>query len=203
MSAVSSPAWRAAVLSAIKKNDKHMPYAKYFQLATVKPNGKPANRTVVYRGFLGETAKVTVVTDLRSSKVEELARNAAGEFAWYFPESREQFRIAGDLTVVTKDSSSMQKERLDAWGRMSPNGRAQFLWPEPGFPQLDENASKQTKQTFEVDEAATRDAKNAAENFCLVVMDVNEVDHLSLRSNRRYVHVRDENGEWGVTEVNP
>lgn len=208
MSAVSSPAWRAAVLSAIKKNDKHMPYAKYFQLATVKPNGKPANRTVVYRGFLGETAKVTVVTDLRSSKVEELARNAAGEFAWYFPESREQFRIAGDLTVVTKDSSSMHKERLDAWGRMSPNGRAQFLWPEPGFPQLDENengarAEKSRKQTFEVDEAATRDAKNAAENFCLVVMDVNEVDHLSLRSNRRYVHVRDENGEWGVTEVNP
>ena len=48
-----------------------------------------------------------------------------------------------------------------------------------------------------------RDARNAAENFCLVVMDVDEVDHLSLRSNRRYVHVRDENGEWAVTEVNP
>jgi len=30
-----------------------MPYAKYFQLATVKPDGKPANRTVVYRGFRG------------------------------------------------------------------------------------------------------------------------------------------------------
>jgi hypothetical protein len=29
------------------------------------------------------------------------------------------------------------------------------------------------------------------------------VDHLSLRSNRRYVHVRDENGQWGFTEVNP
>ena len=203
MSAVSSPAWRAAVLSAIKKNDKHMPYAKYFQLATVKPNGKPANRTVVYRGFLGETAKVTAVMDLRSSKVQELARIATAS-SRYFPESREQFRISGDLTVVTKDSSSMQKERLDAWGRMSPNGRAQFLWPEPGFPQLDENdGPKSHKQTFEVDDAATRDAKNAAENFCLVVMDVDEVDHLSLRSNRRYVHVRDENGEWGVTEVNP
>ena len=72
-----------------------------------------------------------------------------------------------------------------------------------GFPQLDENdGPKSHKQTFEVDDAATRDAKNAAENFCLVVMDVDEVDHLSLRSNRRYVHVRDENGEWGVTEVN-
>lgn len=31
-----------------------MPYAKYFQIATVKPNGRPANRTVVFRGFLGK-----------------------------------------------------------------------------------------------------------------------------------------------------
>ena len=121
-------------------------------------------------------------------------------------ESREQFRIAGDLTVVTKDSPSMQKERLEAWSRMSPNGRAQFLWPEPGFPQLDEKGEKgekSHKQTFEVDEALVNDARNAADNFCLVVMDVDEVDHLSLRSNRRYVHVRDENGQWGFTEVNP
>lgn len=206
MSAVVSPAWRAAVLTAIKKNDKHMPYAKYLQLATVKKDGRPANRTVVFRGFLGESSKVTVVTDLRSSKIKEIEKNAAGEFAWYFPESREQFRIAGDLTVVTKDeeSQTLQKDRTDAWGKMSLNGRAQFLWPTPGFPQM-ENVEKksQAKQTFEVDDALINDAKNAADNFCLVVMHVDEVDHLSLRSNRRYVHVRDEKGEWGVTEVNP
>jgi len=57
MAASLGPAWRSAVLTAIKKNDKHMPYAKYFQLATVKPNGRPANRTVVYRGFLGTCAR--------------------------------------------------------------------------------------------------------------------------------------------------
>mgnify|MGYP001983414058 CR=1 FL=1 len=206
MSAVSSPAWRAAVLSAIKKNDKHMPYAKYFQLATVKPNGKPANRTVVYRGFLGETAKVTVVTDLRSSKVQELARNAAGEFAWYFPESREQFRVAGELEVIAKDSASMQSERQAAWDRMSPAGRAQFAWPTPGFPQLEEGAVRPgtNKQTFDVPEDVVADGSDANDNFCLVVMRVEEVDHLSLRSNRRFTHVKvKETGEWVTTEVNP
>ena len=206
MSAVASPAWRAAVLSAIKKNDKHMPYAKYFQLATVKPNGKPANRTVVYRGFLGETAKVTVVTDLRSSKVQELARNAAGEFAWYFPESREQFRVAGELEVIAKDSASMQSERQAAWDRMSPAGRAQFAWPTPGFPQLEEGAVRPgtNKQTFDVPEDVVADGSDANDNFCLVVMRVEEVDHLSLRSNRRFTHVKvKETGEWVTTEVNP
>ena len=38
---------------------KHMPYAKYIQLATVKPNGRPSNRTVVFRGFLGATRTPT------------------------------------------------------------------------------------------------------------------------------------------------
>ena len=192
--------------SAIKKNDKHMPYAKYFQLATVKPNGKPANRTVVYRGFLGETAKVTVVTDLRSSKVQELARNAAGEFAWYFPESREQFRVAGELEVIAKDSASMQSERQAAWDRMSPAGRAQFAWPTPGFPQLEEGAVRPgtNKQTFDVPEDVVADGSDANDNFCLVVMRVEEVDHLSLRSNRRFTHVKvKETGEWVTTEVNP
>ena len=45
------------------------------------------------------------------------------------------------------------------------------------------------------------------ENFCLVVMSVDEVDHLSLRSNRRYHHVKRaaEGGEdeWLTEEVNP
>ena len=137
-STVTSPAWRTAVLTALKKNGKHMPYVKYFQMATVKPDGRPANRTVVYRGFLGDTPDITMVTDLRSGKVQEIRANPAGEFAWYMPETRDQFRIAGDLTVVAHDSATMQKERQEAWAKMSPGGRAQFAWPVPGFPRLDD-----------------------------------------------------------------
>ena len=36
-------------MQAIKKNKQHMPYAKYVQLATIKKDGRPSNRTVVYR----------------------------------------------------------------------------------------------------------------------------------------------------------
>jgi len=66
------------------------------------------------------------VTDARSNKVDEIAAAPAGEFAWYFPESRDQFRIAGRLTVVAADTEdqAMQKARGAAWNRMSPNGRA-------------------------------------------------------------------------------
>jgi hypothetical protein len=45
------------------------------------------------------SADITIVTDARSNKVPEIAAAPAGEFAWYFPESRDQFRIAGRLTA--------------------------------------------------------------------------------------------------------
>lgn len=147
-----------------------------------------------------------MVTDLRSNKVEEIRNNSAGEFAWYFPGSREQFRIAGELKVVAHDSSDMQKERKAAWKNMSPNGRAQFAWPVPGFPRLDEEDGEKPG-AFDVPEDVISNDDAVLENFCLVVMNVDEVDHLSLRSNRRYHHVKDVKVggevEWVTTEVNP
>lgn len=144
-----------------------------------------------------------MVTDLRSNKVEELRNNPAGEFAWYFPESREQFRIAGELKVIAHDSVDMQAERKAAWKKLSPNGRAQFAWPVPGFPRLDD----QLPDAFDVSDDVTSDGDAVLENFCLVVMNVDEVDHLSLRSNRRYHHTKGvtDSGEeeWVTTEVNP
>lgn len=199
-STVTSPAWRTAVLTALKKNGKHMPYVKYFQMATVKPDGRPANRTVVYRGFLGDTPDITIVTDLRSGKVQEIRANPAGEFAWYMPETRDQFRIAGDLTVVAHDSATMQKERQEAWAKMSPGGRAQFAWPVPGFPRLDD----ENPDAFDIPEELISDPNAVLENFCLVVMRVDEVDHLSLRKNRRWHHTRKGGtDEWETLEVNP
>ena len=54
------------------------PAARFVQLATVRPDGRPANRTLVFRGFLNETSRLTFVTDLRSPKVGDLANSAVG-----------------------------------------------------------------------------------------------------------------------------
>jgi len=60
--------WRAVLLKSLKKNGS-VPSAKYVQLATISPAGRPANRTVVFRGFLGDSEELTFVTDARSRKV--------------------------------------------------------------------------------------------------------------------------------------
>ena len=56
--------WRSALLKSLDLN-KELKYSTFFQLATVRPNGKPANRTMVYRGFVGDSTKLTFTTDSR------------------------------------------------------------------------------------------------------------------------------------------
>ena len=57
--------WRQALAASVKKNKE--PFDKWYQLATVRTNGRPANRTVVHRGFLNNTDKLLFITDARCS----------------------------------------------------------------------------------------------------------------------------------------
>ncbi len=41
----------------------------------------------------------------RSDKVEEVKKNPWGEVAWYFEDSREQYRLGGNITIVGHDYS--------------------------------------------------------------------------------------------------
>jgi hypothetical protein len=42
------PQWRTMLQRSLGKN-RSLAYARYVQLATVRPDGRPANRTVVFR----------------------------------------------------------------------------------------------------------------------------------------------------------
>ncbi|MCA1991428.1 MAG: pyridoxamine 5'-phosphate oxidase family protein, partial [Coleofasciculus sp. S288] len=86
--------WRSLLASALHKN-RSLPYARYFQLATIRADGRPANRTVVFRGFLDSTNQLKIITDTRSQKAEQIDHQPWGEVCWYFPKTREQFRLLG------------------------------------------------------------------------------------------------------------
>jgi len=57
----NSAPWRVIIERAlqINRNERH---SRYFQLATIRPQGTPANRTVVFRGFSQGTTMVTYPT---------------------------------------------------------------------------------------------------------------------------------------------
>ncbi|NET50524.1 MAG: pyridoxamine 5'-phosphate oxidase, partial [Merismopedia sp. SIO2A8] len=100
--------WRSPLARALHRN-RSLPNARYVQLATVRPDGTPANRTVVFRGFVAGRDELQMVSDRRSEKVHHIQhqerhhKSAMGEICWYFPKTREQFRLLGPLKLITNE----------------------------------------------------------------------------------------------------
>lgn len=187
--------WRSPLSRALHRN-RSLVYARYLQLATVRPDGRPANRTVVFRGFREGDNRLQFVTDSRSEKISQLHQQPWAEVCWYFPKTREQFRLSGRLGVIdgAEPEPQRQQERQDSWRSLSDNARIQFVWPHPGYARAEAADFAPPLPDPDVPVA----------DFCLLQLEPTWVDHLELRGepqNRWRYHL--ENEEWVVQSINP
>ena len=188
--------WRSLLTAALHRN-RNLSHARYLQLATVRSDGRPANRTVVFRGFCQHSDRLQFVTDGRSEKVVHIQRNAWAEACWYFPKTREQFRLSGQLILVSADCDNiqLQQARRTAWEKLSDRAREGFAWPPPGEP----------RTQIEAFEGLQVDSIEPLPQFCLLLLDAEWVDLLQLRSSPhdRVLYQRQDDGTWSDRELNP
>ncbi|MEM7794861.1 MAG: Npun_F5749 family FMN-dependent PPOX-type flavoprotein [Cyanobacteria bacterium P01_C01_bin.118] len=183
--------WRPALARALHRN-RAKSHCRYLQLATLNHQGKPSNRTLVFRGFVD--ADLRMITDGRSEKVQQLQNCPWAEICWYFTVTREQFRIAGKLTIV--DTQDPEDIRLNAWQSISANARQQFYWPDPGQPRDDAVA-------FEAKPPETLEG-TPPDSFYVLLLTADRVEHLALRGNPQDRHVYERvNNQWTMQTVNP
>ncbi|GAB4211356.1 MAG: hypothetical protein OHK0012_03690 [Synechococcales cyanobacterium] len=189
---MSSP--RSWIVAALHRQGRD-PASRYVQMATVDPQGFPRNRTVVFRGWLGNTDSLLLATDRRSQKVEDLRHHPWVELCWYFAKPREQFRLLG--TAVLHDHDSRDPLRQQTWQQISPSGRLLWFWPTPG-------ASQAEPQSYATTLSESEPVPNT---FVLVVVHPQEVDHLQLRGNELYPQLRTrwqwQGSQWVSTAINP
>ncbi len=193
---MNSTHWRPCLDLALYRN-RRSAQARYVQLATIRDDGRPANRTVVFRGFVEGTDLLIFTTDGRSRKVEQVGRTPWAEACWYFPESREQFRLLGRPSVVRADhpDRSLAEARLDTWRTLSDAARLAFDWPEPG-------GLRAETASFEVEPL---DPERPSPHFCLLLISPIEVDHLELRGGPqdRWSYTSPDGSHWTVRAINP
>jgi pyridoxamine 5'-phosphate oxidase len=189
--------WRSAIAHALHRN-RSLVYARYLQLATLQANGRPANRTLVFRGFLEDTNQLKLITDNRSAKADQIQQQPWAEICWYFPNTREQFRITGCLTLISSDDfhEVLQPARIAMWQELSDAARLQFAWPYPGKPRV---------ESPEAFAPSAPDPVQPVPNFCLLLLDPVQVDHLELRGEpqNRWLYCRNDQQEWSSEAINP
>ena len=178
--------WRDRLDGALKGNRRDA-YSRYLQLATVGLDGAPRCRTVVFRGFQEGGNTLLAITDGRSQKVEEIARDSRAQVHWYFVRSREQFRM--DTRVTIADLVSQERLVADVWSRLSEAARAQFFWRPPGAPL---NTGESIPPT-----------ENPPDNFLVMLIEPQHVDYLWLGKRHQRVISVISDGTWSEREVNP
>ncbi len=192
---VNPAPWRSP-LSRNLHLHRSQPESRYFQLATVSSAGYPSNRTVVFRGFREGTDDIQIISDRRSAKISHLQTNPYGEICWYFPKTREQFRIFGTMELITADTADPTSQNLrgTVWQAISDSARQQFTWAQPASPRPD-NAD------FPVGVA---DPQTPHDNFCLLLLTPTKCDRLLLKGNpqNRYIYVK-QGSEWQIQHVYP
>lgn len=188
--------WRSQLARALHRN-RSQAHSRFLQLATITSEGLPANRTVVFRGFLEGSDYLQIITDSRSTKIAQIQYQSEAEICWYFTKSREQFRISGTLILVTKQQQddSLKIARQIAWQQLSDPARLQFAWPNPGSERAEQEA-------FFPDPPCQIEP---LDNFCLLLLMPKKVDHLELKGDpqSRCLYSLSTDNTWISKSVNP
>ena len=184
------PAWRQRLELALAAQADD-PTSRYFQLATIGLDGRPACRTLVHRGFLDGTDDLVSTTDARSAKAREIGLNPSAEISWYLAATRDQFRLAGRISFLEPEDV----QRLETWRSISSPSRDQFNWPAPGGP-FEPGAS--------LPPIVSGGVTTPPETFLVLIFRVDRVEqlHLTGRPHERTLSESIE-GVWRDRRVNP
>ncbi|MDC8831261.1 pyridoxamine 5'-phosphate oxidase family protein [Alteromonas gilva] len=163
--------WHSLLDSSLRKT-RDEPQSRYFQLATVDAKGRAQNRTVVCRTFAPQQDTIWFISDIRSAKFAELTVQPNAAVCWYFTTTREQYRLNVTATIHTPETGNALC--AEYWQSLSRAGRQQFLWGQPAAPRT------HPEQPLQVDES---DPDAMPAHFCVVALQVTEVDYLNLKGN--------------------
>jgi hypothetical protein len=199
----------------------------------------PSIRTVCFRQFFsdeyhlageGGEGKVDVQaidsllihTDARSELYAQLDAQRHAEVCWYFPLSREQYRVSCkvELCSVQEPHDSLSDLRLPYWQGLSNPARLVYSAPLPGTPTSTAADSKEGDLDRYDPQPADVNSPNA--NFAVVRLMPVRCDYLRLAvakdntkpvhresvlkrpaQHLRSLHVLGNDSQWKVTKLNP
>ena len=191
MNTVVLPSWHVT-LDDILERHAHLPFATFVQVASVRTDGRPANRTLTFRFFLSDN-QLLFTADSRTEKFLQFEANPWAEACWYFSESRVQFRLLGKMQVIhDPNERELILARQRTWNERSTESRQSFTWPLAGQQLAEPEAFKYAAPV------------EPPANFALLVFIPEQVEILDLshQPHARSVH-RLEEGGWRAEKINP
>jgi hypothetical protein len=138
-------------------------------LATLGPDGRPRLRTLILRGCDVPGRNLRIHTDLRSEKVNEIARDSRVGLHFYDPSAKIQLRIDGVATLNTDNAIADA-----AWtGSRLFSRQCYGIAPGPG-------TVIAAADGFELPETSDAGTSPGRVNFCAITIKINSLEWLYL-----------------------
>jgi pyridoxamine 5'-phosphate oxidase len=158
-------------------------------------------------------------TDIRTPKAHQIHDQPRVELAWWFEQTQEQLRIAGNAVLVPSSAHSVprydfgrsgalrdydwEQKRKEVFDGLSGHMKASWCRPLPGAPLT--NDPNTWPETLEgKTEQDQRNLQEALENFALLLIDPDDIDYVELGvvPNRRTRFVWNQ-GKWNESALVP
>jgi pyridoxine/pyridoxamine 5'-phosphate oxidase len=137
-----SPNWVNELHAALQREWGDRP--KIASLATIDGSGAPQVRSIVVREIRNDGSLV-FVTDVRSAKLDEMARRPNVQILFWLASQRLQFRLTGEAQRHV-DTDILAEQ----WERLSEASRAMFYWGVSEHTGPTETAQQMPPRTFVV-----------------------------------------------------
>jgi pyridoxamine 5'-phosphate oxidase len=164
-------------------------------LATVDTQNSPAARSVIIRK-VADDGSLWLTSHARSQKNREVRMHPLAAMVFWFPKTREQFRISGSVKVLNAGNHPEVLEEV--WATLPEATRATFYWPQPDAPR------SKDAQAFPA--APPANEPQPPETFEVLVLHPRIVDRLDLRPHphdRRQWMQDIDTKVWWTEPLNP
>lgn len=140
---------------------------RYLTMATLSKEKAPAQRMVVLREFSKDDVLITVFTDARSKKVEEIKNNDSVSLLFYDPEEKLQVSIKGKASLLTENHKKMKY-----WNESGSHGAHSYTaHRSPG------EVIQDPSEAYDWD-------LESSENFCVIMIKAESMKFLQLNGHR-------------------
>jgi pyridoxamine 5'-phosphate oxidase len=147
--------------------------ARLLTLATLGLDGTPQSRTAMLRAFQAEARELTIHTDVRTPKVEELRRTPTAQCVFWDRSRELQLRLSGTVSVHCDDDLARA-----AWDEVDLASRFSYLTDRaPGQVVTGPTSGR---EGIDGRLPTPEEATAGWDNFAVLVMRISEIDWVLL-----------------------
>jgi len=180
MNSQEQPSWIRSLIKS-NSNNEQLEFWRFVNIAYIcSKSGMPESEMIKFKNIVTDnnTSYLVFVQDNRTKLYQDLEKNPKAELCWFFPLTREKYRIKSKIIRISKKDFADNKpeakffleELKKVWDSLDKEEKKGFAELKPGT----KTEEKLSKAHDDINDYNNPDKIEISENFALIFVDAFE-----------------------------